>query len=71
MELDPYSMLIIDPKGTLHRIYCPIKAIVIVSVSDLVAGDRVAIDKILEVEGLLVYYIRNVWYVHSLFVLIL
>ena len=40
------SILVIDKKGALRRIYCPFEAICIVMFPDIKEGDKVAIEAV-------------------------
>jgi hypothetical protein len=57
------SILVIDKKGLLRRIYCPFKAICLVDFPEIKHGERVNVDAVkLTVEIKEVFVIRGVAY---------
>jgi hypothetical protein len=57
------SMLVVDKKGALRRIYCPFKAICLVTFPDIKQGEKVSVDAVkLTVEIKEVFIIRGVPY---------
>ena len=57
------SILIVDKSGSLRRIYCPFKAICLVTFPEIKQGERVSIDAIkLTVEVKEVYIIKGTAY---------
>jgi len=57
------SLLVIDGKGNLRRIYCPFKVICLVNFPDITKGQKVAVEAIkLTIEIREVYIIRGVAY---------
>ena len=66
------SILVIDKKGLLRRIYCPFKAICLVDFPDITKGEKVAVDAVkLTVEIKEVFVIRGVAYYIIYFKIIL
>lgn len=64
----PNSILIIDAKGTLRRLNCPFKVIVIASVHQFRSNDVVDVVAVrLSSELLLLYVIRQTAYPYFLF----
>jgi hypothetical protein len=57
------SLLVIDSKGNLRRIYCPFKVICLVNFPDITKGQKVAVEAVkLTIEIREVYIIRGVAY---------
>ena len=57
------SILVINKKGLLRRIYCPFKAICLVDFPDIKQGEKVNVDAVkLTVEIKEVFVIRGVAY---------
>lgn len=57
------SLLVIDRKGNLRRIYCPFKVICLVNFPDITKGQKVAVEAIkLTIEIREVYIIMGVAY---------
>jgi len=57
------SILIIDKKGLLRRIYCPFKVISLVNFPDIKLGEKVPVDAVkLTIEVKEVYIIKGVAY---------
>jgi hypothetical protein len=57
------SMLVIDDKGDLRRIYCPFKVICLVDFPTITKGQKVAVEAIkLTVEVKEVYIIKGTAY---------
>ena len=57
------DMLVIDKKGHLRRIYCPFKAVCLVTFPDIKQGEKVAVDAVkLTVEIKEVYIIKGTAY---------
>ena len=57
------SLLVIDKKGALRRIYCPFKAICLVRFPDIDEGDQVSVDAVkLTVEIKEVFIIKGIAY---------
>ena len=44
--VDPRSILVIDPKGRLRRIYCPFPVIVLVKVYQFEKGDILTVETV-------------------------
>ena len=66
------SILVIDDKGTLRRLYCPFKAVCLVTFPDIKKGDKVLVDAIkLTVEIKEVYIIKGTAYFIIYFKIIL
>lgn len=66
------SLLVIDNKGNLRRIYCPFKVICLVNFPALTKGQKVSVDAVkLTVEIKEVYIIRGIAYHIAYFVIIL
>lgn len=57
------SLLVIDKKGLLRRIYCPFWVVCLVDFPDIKQGDRVSVETVkLTVEVKEVYIIRGTAY---------
>ena len=57
------SILVIDKSGRLRRIYCPFKAICLVTFPEIKQGEKISIDAIkLTVEVKEVYIIKGTAY---------
>jgi hypothetical protein len=57
------SLLVIDGKGEVRRIYCPFKVICLVNFPDIIKGQKVSVDAVkLAVEIKEVYIIRGTAY---------
>ena len=57
------SILVIDKKGLLRRIYCPFKAICLMDFPAITKGEKVSVDAVkLTVEIKEVFIIRGVAY---------
>ena len=57
------SLLVIDKSGRLRRIYCPFKAICLVTFPEIKQGEKISIDAIkLTVEVKEVYIIKGTAY---------
>ena len=57
------SLLVLDDKGNLRRLYCPFKVICLVNFPDINKGDKVSVDAIkLTVEVREVYIIKGMAY---------
>ena len=57
------SLLVIDEKGNLRRIFCPFKVICLVEFPDITEGEQVAVDAIkMTVAIKEVYIIRGIAY---------
>lgn len=57
------TLLVIDKKGALRRIYCPFKVVSLVDYADINKGEKVFVDAIkLTVEIREVYIIRGTAY---------
>ena len=57
------SLLVIDHVGALRRIYCPFKAICLVTFPEIKQGERVSVDAVkLTVEIREVYIINGIAY---------
>lgn len=57
------ELLVIDRSGTLRRIYCPFKAICLVSFPDIKQGEKVSVDAVkLTVEVKEVFVIKGIPY---------
>lgn len=57
------SLLVIDKLGVLRRIYCPFKAICLVTFPDIHQGEKVSVDAVkLTVEVKEVFIIRGTAY---------
>jgi hypothetical protein len=66
------SLLVIDKKGALRRIYCPFKAICLVTFTDIKQGEKVSVDAIkLTVEIREVFIIKGTAYYILYFKIIL
>jgi hypothetical protein len=66
------SILVIDKKYALRRIYCPFKAICLVSFPDIRQGEKVSVDAVkLTVEIKEVYIIKGTAYYIIFFKIIL
>jgi hypothetical protein len=66
------SLLVIDKKGALRRIYCPFKAICLVTFPDIKQGEKVSVDAIkLTVEIREVFIIKGTAYYILYFKIIL
>ncbi len=58
--VDETSILVIDGKGLLRRIYCPFKAVCLVSFPDIPEGEKVAVEAVkLTLSVREVYIIRG------------
>lgn len=57
------ELLVIDRNGILRRIYCPFKAICLVSFPDIKQGEKVSVDAVkLTVEVKEVFVIKGIPY---------
>ena len=57
------SMLVIDKSGKLRRIYCPLRAVCLVTFPDIKQGEKVLVDAIkLTVEVKEVFIIKGTAY---------
>lgn len=57
------SMLVIDKSGILRRIYCPFKAVCLVTFPDIKQGEKVSVDAVkLTVEVKEVFIIKGTAY---------
>jgi hypothetical protein len=57
------SLLVIDGKGNLRRLYCPFKVICLMNFPDITKGQKVSVDAVkLTVEIKEVYIIRGIAY---------
>ena len=66
------SILVIDKKGLLRRIYCPFKAICLVDFPAITRGEKVSVDAVkLTVEVKEVYIIKGIAYYILFFKIIL
>jgi hypothetical protein len=66
------SLLVIDEKGELRRIYCPFKVICLVNFPDITKGQNVSVDAIkMTVEIKEVYIIKGIAYHNAYFVITL
>ena len=66
------SILVIDNKGLLRRIYCPFKAICLVDFPDITKGSKVSVDAVkLTVEVREVFVVKGVAYYVIYFKIIL
>ena len=66
------DLLVIDRKGTLRRIYCPFKAICLVTFPDIRQGEKVSVEAIkLTVEIKEVFIIKGIPYFIFYFKIIL
>jgi hypothetical protein len=66
------SILVIDRLGTLRRIYCPFKAVCLVTFPEIKQGEKVNVDAIkLTVEVKEVFVIRGTAYYIIYFTIIL
>jgi hypothetical protein len=66
------SLLVIDEKGLLRRIYCPFKAICLVTFPEIKQGEKVSVDAVkLTVEIKEVFVIKGVAYYIIYFKIIL
>jgi hypothetical protein len=66
------SLLVIDIKGALRRIYCPFKAICLVTFPDIKQGERVSVEAIkMTVEVKEVFIIKGTAYYILYFKIIL
>ena len=66
------SVLVIDKKGLLRRIYCPFKAICLVDFPAITKGEKVSVDAVkLTVEVKEVYIIKGIAYYILFFKIIL
>jgi len=66
------SLLVIDKKGLLRRIYCPFKAVCLVTFPDIKQGESVPVDAIkLTVEVKEVFIIKGTAYYIIYFKIIL
>jgi hypothetical protein len=64
------SLLVIDNKGNLRRIFCPFKVICLVNFPSITQGQKVSVDAIkLTVEIKEVYIIRGIAYHIAYFVI--
>ena len=61
--ISPDSLLVIDNKGLLRRIYCPFKVICLVTFPEIKEGEKVNVDAVkLTVEVKEVFLIKGVAY---------
>jgi hypothetical protein len=66
------SILVLDKKGALRRIYCPFKAICLVTFPEIKQGEKVSVDAIkLTVEIKEVFIIKGTAYYILYFKIIL
>ena len=66
------SLLVIDEKGLLRRIYCPFKAICLVTFPEIKQGERVNVDAVKLTVGIKeVFLIRGIAYYIIYFKIIL
>ena len=66
------SLLVIDNKGALRRIYCPFKAVSLVNYSAINKGEKVSVEAIkLTVEIREVYIIKGIAYYIVDFIIIM
>ena len=66
------SLLVIDKKGSLRRIYTPFKAICLVSFPNISQGEKVAVDAVkLTIEVKEVFIIKGIPYYIIFFKIIL
>jgi hypothetical protein len=57
------SILVIDKKGLLRRIYCPFRAICLVAFPEIKQGEKVSVDAVkLTVEVKEVFIVKGVAY---------
>jgi hypothetical protein len=66
------SMLVVDGKGEIRRLYCPFKVICLVNFPDIIKGQKVSVDAIkMTVEIKEVYIIKGIAYHIAYFVITL
>jgi hypothetical protein len=66
------SILVLDKKGALRRIYCPFKAICLVTFPEVKQGEKVSVDAVkLTVEVREVFLIKGIPYYIIYFKIIL
>ncbi|GET20660.1 hypothetical protein JCM18694_09060 [Prolixibacter denitrificans] len=66
--LSTNSILYIDSKGKLHRLYCPFKAVVTIDASPLKRGDIVTIEAVkVTSEWIDIYIVENRGYYYYCF----
>jgi hypothetical protein len=70
--ISPDSLLVIDKKGLLRRIYCPFKVICLVTFPEIKQGEKVHVDAVkLTVEVKEVFIIKGTAYYIIYFKIIL
>ena len=66
------SMLVVDGKGKIKRLYCPFKVVCLVNFPDINKGQKVSVDAIkMTVEIKEVYIIKGIAYHIAYFVITL
>lgn len=68
--IDPFSLLVINVKGELRRIYCPFLARCMIPIDNLIPYQSYVVDMVLtETNTQIVYVIKGKAYAHHSFLI--
>lgn len=68
--IDPFSLLVINVKGELRRIYCPFLARCMIPIDNLILYQSYVVDMVLtETSTQIVYVIKGKTYSHHSFLI--
>ncbi len=66
--IDPFSLLVVNSKGELKRIYCPFLARCMIPIKNLLLNEAYAIDMVkTEMSEEIIFIIQGKPYLHSYF----
>lgn len=66
--IDPFSLLVVNSKGELKRIYCPFLARCMIPINNLLQNEAYVIDMVkIDLSEEIIFIIQGRQYLHSCF----